>query len=118
MTDFSLRELARMDRLRQLHREHGWHFTRTHSPDPPHELDELVYSLCSGEWLDVLRVRSDTEAKAGRFLTESVAGGGCPQACWLATGTLAHVLDELHELPPPTSRLAPRLILPTAVRTP
>lgn len=115
MSTFTFDQFARMDRLRQLH-TNGWRFHRKHSPDPPYELDELVYSLLHGQWLDVLRIRSDTEAKAGRFLTESVSTSR-PQACWACEGTLAEVLDRLDDLPAPTSRLAPYLLRPTSLRT-
>lgn len=116
MITFDLDLPAQMMRLQQLHFG-GWRFERRYSPDPPHELDELVYLFHHGEWLDILRVHSGTNARAGRFLTESVIGGGYPKACWQAEGSLSNVLDRLDELPPPASRLAPRLILPTVVRT-
>ncbi|MEO6084536.1 MAG: hypothetical protein ABIQ18_15660 [Umezawaea sp.] len=117
MITFDLDLLEQMNRLRHLHLG-GWRFERRYSPDPPHDLDELVYLFHHGEWLDVLRVHSGSTARAGRFLAESVIGGGCPQACWQAEGSLSNVLDRLDELPPPASRLSPRLILPTVVRTP
>lgn len=82
---------------------------RRHSSDPPHELDELVYSFLHGEWVDVLRVRSDSVAMAGRFLAESVIAGR-PRACWSVDGTLAEVLDALTTLPPPSAAGAPRLL--------
>ncbi|MEO6082450.1 MAG: hypothetical protein ABIQ18_05020 [Umezawaea sp.] len=112
MSPFTLDQFTRMLSLRQLHLD-GWRFHRKHSPDPPHELDELVYSFLHGEWLDILRIRSDVEANAGRFLTESVIAAR-PRACWTCAGTLAEVLDELRELPTPSSRLAPRLLLSSA----
>ena len=112
----ALDAVTQMQRLRHLHQVRDWSFDPVRSPDPPHELVELIYSFCHGQWLDVLRVRSDTDAQAGRFLTESMVGGGCPRACWLATGTLADVLDGLDDLPLPMSRLAPRLLLPAIVR--
>ena len=116
MNACALDAVTQMQRLRHLHQVLGWSFDPVQSLDPPHELVELIYSFCHGLWLDVLRVRSDTDAQAGRFLTESTVGGGRPQACWLATGTLADVLDGLDELPPPMSRLAPHLLLPAIVR--
>lgn len=114
MSAFTLDQFARMDRLRRLH-VNGWRFHRKHSPESPYELDELVYSFMHGEWLDVLRIRSDAEAKAGRFLTESVSTER-PQACWACEGTLAEVLDKLDDLLAPTSRLAPYLLRPTSLR--
>ncbi|GGU46975.1 hypothetical protein [Lentzea flava] len=116
MNALDLGAVTQMQRLRHLHQVRGWSFDPVRSPDPPHELVELIYSFCHGQWLDVLRVRSDTDAQAGRFLAESMVGGGCPRACWLAAGALADVLDGLDELPPPMSRLAPRLLLPAIVR--
>lgn len=118
MSVVTLDQLARMDSLRRLHQECGWRFRPAYSPDPPHELDELVYGFPHGEWLDVLRVRSDVEAVAGRFLSESVTGAdrSRPKACWLADGTLGEVLDRLAELPASGSRLAPRLLLPAMWR--
>jgi len=111
MSAFTLDQLEQMISLRRLH-VNGWRFHRKHSPDPPYELDELVYSFMHGQWLDVLRVRADNEATAGRFLTETVIEGR-PQACWSCEGTLAEVLDRLHDLPPPDYPLAPRLLLAT-----
>lgn len=108
--------VTQMQRLQHLHQVRGWSFDPVRLPDPPHELVELIYSFCHGQWLDVLRVRSDTDAQAGRFLTESMVGDGRPRACWLTTGSLADVLDGLDELPPPMSRLAPHLLLPAIAR--
>lgn len=116
MNACALEVITQMRRLRHLHQARGWSFDPVRSPDSPYELVELVYSFCHGQWLDVLRVRSDTDAQAGRFLAESMVVGGCPRACWLATGTLTDVLDGLDELPLPMSRLAPRLLLPAIVR--
>ena len=116
MNSLDLDAFTQIQRLRHLHQVRGWSFDPVRSLDPPHELVELIYSFCHGQWLDVLRVRSDTDAQAGRFLTESMVDGGCPRACWLATGTLTDVLDGLDELPLPMSRLAPRLLLPAIVR--
>ncbi|SEQ46007.1 hypothetical protein SAMN04488000_10312 [Lentzea albida] len=116
MNACALGVITQMQRLRHLHQERGWSFDTVRSLNPPHELVVLIYSFCHSEWLDVLRVKSDTDAQAGRFLVESVVDGRRPQACWLVTGTLCDVLDGLDELPPPTSRLAPRLLLPAIVR--
>lgn len=116
MNALDLDAVTQMQRLRHLHQVRGWSFAPVSSLNPPHELVELIYSFCHGQWLDVLRVRSDTDAQAGRFLTESIVGGGRPRRAGLVTGTLADVLDGLDELPPPMSRLAPHLLLPAIVR--
>ena len=93
---FTLDELAQMYRLRDLHVVHGWHFQQEHSPEPPHELEELVYSRPHGPWLDVLRVRSPTDAQAARVLTDSLRDRR-PVITWLTDGTLADVLGKLGE---------------------
>jgi hypothetical protein len=93
---FTLDELAQMYRLRDLHVVHGWRFQPKHSPDPPHELEELVYSRPVGPWLDVLRVRSPTDAQAARVLTDSLRDGR-PVITWLTDGTLSDVLGKLGE---------------------
>lgn len=116
MNALDLDAVTQIQRLRHLHQVRGWSFDPVRSPDPPYELVELIYSFGHGQWLDVLRVRSDTDAQAGRFLTESMVGGGRPRACWLTTGTLSDVLNSLDDLPLPMSRLAPRLLLPSIVR--
>ncbi|HEX6345782.1 hypothetical protein [Umezawaea sp.] len=67
------------------------------SPEPPHDVDELVYFAENGLWLDVLRVRSDTDAQAARLIRQSVVENR-PTAVWEAEGTLAEVLDRLAEL--------------------
>lgn len=45
---------------------HGWRFQARHCADSPDELGELVYSRAHGPWLDVLRIRSRTDARAAR----------------------------------------------------
>ncbi|MEO6082612.1 MAG: hypothetical protein ABIQ18_05845 [Umezawaea sp.] len=94
---FTLDELAQMYRLRDLHVLHGWHFQPKHSPDPPHTLEELVYSRAHGPWLDVLRVRSPTDAQAARVVTDSLYDR-LPLITWLTDGTLSDVLGKLSEL--------------------
>jgi hypothetical protein len=73
---------------------HGWQFQARRCADSPDELDELVYSRTHGPWLEVLRVRSRTDARAARVLISSLREGR-PQVPWSADGTLAEVLDEL-----------------------
>ena len=105
----SLEDLAQMHRLRELHVVRGWRVQLKYAEEPPHELEELVYSLHHGEWLDVLRILGQDEALAGRFLTESVLSGR-NESSWLRTGHLDYVLNELAELPLPDTRLAPHLV--------
>lgn len=54
--------------------------------------------------VDALRVRSPTDARAVR----SDSGGGL---YWEREGTLADVVTQLLELPPPGSPYAPRLVI-------
>jgi len=77
---------------------HGWRFQVRHCADSPDELDELVYSREHGPWLDVLRIRSRTDARAARVLATSLREGK-PQITWSADGTLAEVLERLALIP-------------------
>lgn len=90
-------QLAQIGRLQHLCEVLGWKVQLKRSTEPPHDVDELVYFLESGLWLDVLRVRSDTDAQAARLIRQSVVDNR-PRAVWEAEGTLAEVLDRLAEL--------------------
>jgi hypothetical protein len=96
MTGFSTHQIAQVERLRALHVRHGWRFEAHYDPDPPHDLEELVYSRPDGPWLTVLRVRSSTDARVCRVLIASL-GDRVPVVPWSARGTLCEVLDELGE---------------------
>ena len=93
----TLGQLAQIGRLQHLCQVLGWKVQLKRSAEPPHEVDELVYFCEGGLWLDVLRVRSDTDAQAARLLRQSVVDNR-PRAVWEAEGTLAEVLDRLTEL--------------------
>lgn len=90
-------EFAQTERLRYLYQFLGWRFQLIRTEEPPHHIDELVYSKHHGLWLDVLRIRSATDARASRLLYDSVVRR-CPVATWWAEGTLTDVLDRLTDL--------------------
>ena len=93
----TLGQLAQIGRLQHLCQVLGWKVELKRSPEPPHDVDELVYFCENGLWLDVLRVRSDNDAQAARLVRQSVVDNR-PRAVWEAEGTLAEVLDRLAEL--------------------
>ena len=93
----TLGQLAQIGRRQHLCEVRGWRMQLKRSPDPPHDVDELVYFSENGLWLDILRVRSDTDAQAARLIRQSVVENR-PCAVWEAEGALAEVLDRLVEL--------------------
>ncbi|PRY34391.1 hypothetical protein [Umezawaea tangerina] len=93
----TLDQLAQIGRLQHLCEVHGWRVQLKRSTTPPHDVEELVYFTENGLWLDVLRVRSDTDAQAARLIRQSVVENR-PCAVWEAEGTLEAVLDRLVEL--------------------
>ena len=93
----TLAQLAQIGRLKYLCDVLGWRVQLKRSAQPPHDVEELVYSNESDLWLDVLRVRSDTDAQAGRLLRQSVVDRR-PRAVWEVGGALDEVLDRLVEI--------------------
>ncbi len=93
----TLGQLAQIGRLQHLCQVLGWRVQLKRSAEEPHDVEELVYFSESGLWLDVLRVRSDTDAQAARLVRQSVVENR-PRAVWEAEGSLAEVLDRLAEL--------------------
>jgi hypothetical protein len=86
----TLHELIQIDRLRRLSVT-GWRF-RPHFDE--RGLTLLMYWQDRGEWVDVVRVRSATDAQAGRFLASSLAEKR-PHASWITEGALDDVLNAL-----------------------
>lgn len=93
----TLGQLAQIGRLKHLCDVLGWRVQLKRSPEPPHDVEELVYFNQNGLWLDVLRVRSDTDAQAGRLVRQSVVERR-PRTVWEAAGALDEVLDRLAEI--------------------
>lgn len=93
----SLGQLTQIGRLRYLCDVLGWRVQLKRSPEAPHDVEELVYFNESGLWLDILRVRSDTDAHAGRLVRQSVVDGS-PRAVWEVGGVLEEVIDRLAEI--------------------
>lgn len=89
-------------------REAGWSFL------PPRVVDgEPVqiegFRAWPDGWLDVIRVRTDTNAMGLRS-----DGREPPGIVFERTGSLTHVVEGLLSLPAPGDRLAPRLVRATA----
>ncbi|MEC3974908.1 hypothetical protein [Amycolatopsis sp. H20-H5] len=98
----ALAEFPALQRLIDL-RDAGWIFLPT--LDAGGTVIE-VHSVRTwpGGWADALRVRYTTDARGLR--TDHTGG-----ITWQQDGTLDEIVDELITLPPPSDRLAPRLVV-------
>ena len=97
----ALAEFPELRRLIDLHQA-GWHFLPTMIDGDVVELHGI--RTWPAGWADAIRVRYTTDTAALRCNDSG-------DITWQREGTLSEVIDGLITLPPPDSRLAPRLVI-------